>query len=262
MNTDFKFLKVEVENNICLLTINREDKLNALNSDVIDELRVFLEEAAKEKLSGIILTGAGQKAFIAGADIAQMTEMKSDEAREFAYKGQQVTLMFEESRTPVIAAVNGFALGGGLEMALACDFILCSENAKFSLPEVSLGLIPGFGGTQRLAKIVGRNRAKELLYTGRMIKSSEAKDIGLVLEVLNTKEELIKKAKEIVSMMQKNSPLAIGIAKFVVNRGVDLTTCEGLEFEKNHFGQIFDSEDMKEGTAAFIEKRKANFKGE
>lgn len=261
MNTDFKFLKTTIEDGICILTLDREKQLNALNLEVIQELRSFLELSLKESFRGIIFTGAGEKAFIAGADIKEMISLTSDEAQDFSYEGQQVSLLLEESRVPIIAAVNGFALGGGLEMALACDFIMSTNNAKFGLPEASLGLIPGFGGTQRLAKVVGRNRAKDLLYTARMINTEEAKRIGLVLESYETKDELMQAAKAKMKMIFKNSSFAVAEAKFVINRGVDLPTSDGLEFEKTHFGQIFDSQDMKEGTTAFMEKRKPKFIG-
>jgi enoyl-CoA hydratase len=262
MTNDFKFLHFEQINNIGVLTLNREDKLNALNETVLDELRLFLESAYKLKLKGLIFTGAGEKSFIAGADIAQMQGMSEKEAQDFSYKGQQVTFMLEELRFPVIAAVNGFALGGGCEMALACDFILCTENAVFGLPEVSLGLIPGFGGTQRLPKIVGRNRAKEIIYTGKKVSAQDAKNIGLVLSVHENKEALLQEAMSIIERASRNSLNAIGVAKFVINRGTDLPNEEGLKFEKNHFADIFNSFDMKEGVNAFIEKRKPEFKGE
>ena len=262
MKNDFKYLTFEEEDCIGVLTLNREDKLNALNEEVLDELRVFFESAYKLKLKGLVFTGAGDKAFIAGADISGMPEMSDKEANDFAYKGQQVTFMLEELRFPVIAAVNGFSLGGGCEMALACDFILCTNNAVFGLPEVSLGLIPGFGGTQRLPKIIGRNKAKEMIYTGRKVKGQEAKEMGLVLSVHENKEELIVAAKDIIEKASRNSLNAIGVAKFVINRGVDLSNEEGMKFERNHFGEIFNSFDMKEGTTAFLEKRKPSFKGE
>lgn len=262
MTNNFKYLTFEQEDGIGILTLNREDKLNALNEDVLGELRMFLESAYKLKVKGLIFTGAGDKAFIAGADIAGMKEMSEKEACDFSNKGQQVTFMLEELRFPVIAAVNGFALGGGCEMALACDFILCTDNAVFGLPEVSLGLIPGFGGTQRLPKIIGRNRAKELIYTGRKVKADEAKELGLVLNTFPSKDQLLNNAKELINKVSRNSLNAIGVAKFVINRGVDLSNEEGLKFEKNHFGEIFNSYDMKEGVSAFIEKRKADFKGE
>ena len=262
MTKNYKFLQFEEFEGIGVLTLNREDKLNALNSEVMDELSSFLTELKSTKLSGLIFTGAGEKAFIAGADIAQMKDMSSEQAQSFAVKGQKVTQLFEDLTTPVIAAVNGFALGGGLEMALACDFIICSANAVFALPEVSLGLIPGFGGTQRLAKIVGRNRAKELVYTGRMVKSDEAKEIGLVLSIHSDKEALMLASKKILEKVSRNSSHAIGVAKVTINNGVDLDIAKGLKLESTNFGKIFDSYDMKEGTKAFLEKRKPQFKRE
>jgi len=248
---------------IGIITINREDKLNALSSEVLDELRSALEGLLDNRtLVGLILVGAGEKAFIAGADIAAMTSMDKDEAHMFALKGQQVSLMLEECRFPIIACVNGFALGGGLEMALACDFIYASDNAVFGLPEVSLGLIPGFGGTQRLAKVIGRSRAKEMIYTGKKIKIDDAKKYGLVLESFSTRDELISAAKETLLKVSNNSPLAVGVAKHSINQGIDLSNLDGLEIEGQSFAELFESFDMKEGTKAFIEKRKANFKGE
>lgn len=262
MNKEFKTLSYKEEDEIGLLTFNRPDKLNALSEEVVEELIDFAREIKPAKLKGLIVTGAGEKAFIAGADIKAMANMKPRAAEEFAMRGQRATLLLEDLPFPVVAAVNGFALGGGLEMALSCDFILASENAVFGLPEVSLGLIPGFGGTQRLAKIVGRNRAKEMIYTGRMVKAKEAMEIGLALSTHADKESLIQAARELINLAGKNSLNAIGVAKYVINRGVDLTNEEGLELEKKCFSEIFDSFDMKEGTAAFIEKRKPQFKGE
>lgn len=262
MNKDYKTLAFELEDGIGVLSFNRPDKLNALSEEVIGELIDFCREAKEEKLKGLIVTGAGEKAFIAGADIKAMADMPSNEAEEFAMKGQHATLLLENLPFPVVAAVNGFALGGGLEMALACDFILASDNAVFGLPEVSLGLIPGFGGTQRLAKIIGRNRAKEMIYTGRMVKVEEALVMGLALSSHSDKSALLEACKKTINLSAKNSLNAIGVAKYVVNKGVDLSVEEGLQLEKTKFGEIFDSHDMKEGTKAFLEKRKANFKGE
>ena len=253
----------EEENNIGIITINREDKLNALSSEVLDELRNTLEGLLdKRQLVGLILTGAGDKAFIAGADIAGMNEMDKDEAHLFALKGQQVSLMLEECRFPIIACVNGYALGGGLEMALACDFIYATDNSVFGLPEVSLGLIPGFGGTQRLAKVIGRSRAKELVFTGKKIKIGDAKNYGLVLESFENKDALIEGAKNTLTQISNNSPLSVGVAKNAMNLGVDLPNLDGLEIEAKAFSELFESYDMKEGTQAFMDKRKANFKGE
>ena len=262
MNKEFKTLDYKNEEGIGFLTFNRPDKLNALNADVIDELGEFCESVKNEKLIGLIVTGAGEKAFVAGADIQAMSGMNSSEASSFAGRGQKATLALENLPFPVIAAVNGFALGGGLEMALSCDFILASENAVFGLPEVSLGLIPGFGGTQRLAKVVGMNRAKELIYTGRMVKAEEAEDIGLSLSTHASKEELIQACVSIVKKSSKNSINAIAMAKDALNRCQSLSVEDGLKIEQKLFGEIFSSYDMKEGTTAFLEKRKPNFKGE
>lgn len=262
MTNQFKTLDYQEEEGVGLLSFNRPEALNALSDEMIKEARQLIESLGKKKLKGLILTGSGEKAFIAGADIKSMSGMSAEQAQEFAFRGQQVTLLLEESPFPVIAAVNGFALGGGFEMALACDFMLASESAVFGLPETSLGLIPGFGGTQRLAKIVGRNRAKEMIYTGRKFKAKEALELGLVLSLSGSKTELIQAAKAIVLACSSNSLNAIGVAKRVINHGVDLSTEDGLKIEKKYFGEIFSSFDMKEGTRAFLEKRKANFKGE
>jgi enoyl-CoA hydratase len=260
--TTYNFLKFETENQIGILTINREDKLNALNIELLEELKTFLLSLHKESaIKSLIVTGAGEKAFIAGADIAAMSGMGPAEGENFARLGQEVTLLFEELPFPVIAAVNGFALGGGCEMALACDFILCTQNAVFGLPEVKLGLIPGFGGTQRLAKIVGRNFAKEMIYTGKNIKADEAQKLGLTLEVFVTKAELMNGCMKKIEMILGNSPYAIGVAKRVINLGADISVSDGLKIEKEQFGAIFSSHDMREGCTAFVEKRKPQFKG-
>jgi enoyl-CoA hydratase len=260
--SNFEFLAFENHDGIGLLTINREDKLNALNELVLTELKTFLSNIKDYQLNGLILTGAGEKSFIAGADIAGMNEMSVKEAEAFAHLGQEVSFLLENASIPVIAAVNGFALGGGCEMALACDFIYASENAIFGLPEVSLGLIPGFGGTQRLAKVIGRNKAKELIYTAGKIKAEEAKVLGLVNKVFSTKEELVEESKKTMMKIKNNSPYAISISKRVVNKGVDYGNRDGLKLEKEEFSRLFTSYDMKEGTTAFMEKRKPNFKGE
>lgn len=262
MQDNFEFIQYEENDGIGIISLNRPDQLNALNEKVLDELRLFLESAYKRKLKGLIFTGVGEKAFIAGADIKEMVGMGEQVAQDFSYKGQQVTLMLEELRFPVIAAVNGFALGGGFEMALACDFIFSTENAIFGLPEVSLGLIPGFGGTQRLAKIIGRNKAKELVYSAKKINAKEAKELGIVLNIYSNKDELMSACKTWINNTSTNSLNAIGAVKFVINRGIDLSNEEGLKYERSHFGKMFNSFDMKEGTSAFLEKRKPSFKGE
>lgn len=262
---NYETIAFELKENIGYLTINREKKLNALNSQVLSELKTllthFIEEDKGQTIKGVIITGAGEKAFIAGADIAQMQNMSVEEARDFGALGQEVSLLFEKLPMPIIACVNGFALGGGCEMAMSCDFIYATESAVFGQPEVKLGLIPGFGGTQRLSKIVGRNRAKEIIYTGRNVKAEEALSIGLAIKLFPTKEEMIAGALKTFSYMLSNSPNAIKISKKVMNEGNDLTVTQGLTCELEQFAAVFSSEDMQEGTKAFIEKRAPNFTG-
>jgi enoyl-CoA hydratase len=264
MNTNFETISLEKKGKFAVLTINREKSLNALNSQVHMELKDCLSVLKNndEKLQGMILTGAGEKAFIAGADIVEMSEMSADEAHDFSTLGQENTLLFEELPFPVIACVNGFALGGGCEMAMACDFIYATETAVFGQPEVKLGLIPGFGGTQRLSKLIGRNRAKEIMYTGRNVKIEEAKELGLVVKSFANKDEMLSAAFDTLEKISANSPMAVGLCKHVMNAGNDLTLSEGLEIEAKNFGETFNTYDMKEGTSAFVEKRKAEFKGE
>ena len=187
--------------------------------------------------------------------------MSVSQAKEFGELGQRVTLLFEKLQLPVIACVNGFALGGGCEMAMSCDFIYATNAAVFGQPEVKLGLIPGFGGTQRLSKLIGRNKAKEIVYTGRNVKADEALSLGLVNKVFDSKGEMLSEAKKTILRMTKNSPYAISIAKKVMNTGNDLTVSEGLHHELNEFSNIFNSQDMKEGCRAFVDKRAASFKG-
>ncbi len=262
---NYETITFEVKDNIGHLTIDREKKLNALNSQVLNELKTLLTHLIKEDkgrtVKGVIVTGAGEKAFIAGADIAEMQDMSVDQARVFGALGQEVTVLFEQLPMPVIACVNGFALGGGCEMAMACDFIYATENAVFGQPEVKLGLIPGFGGTQRLSRIVGRHRAKEIIYTGRNVGSEEAHNIGLAIKLFLTKEELIAGALKTFSYILRVSPNAVKLSKKVMNSGNDLTVTEGLAHELEQFSAIFSSEDMKEGTSAFVEKRAPNFTG-
>lgn len=259
----FNFLKIEnIEEGITLVSINREDKLNALNKEVLENLSEFFTTLDSKLIKVVILTGVGEKSFIAGADIAGMSEMNVSEGCEFSNLGQEVSLLIENCPVPVIAAVGGYALGGGLEMALSCDFILATQNAIFGLPEVSLGLIPGFGGTQRLSKIIGRNKAKELIYTAGKIDASEAYRLGLVVKVVDNKQLLIDDCVKIAGKILRNSPNAISCAKKVINEGADLNIKEGLGKEKEVFSNIFDSFDMKEGTSAFTQKRKPQFRGE
>lgn len=263
-NRDWHTLKFENKDGFGLLTINRPTKLNALNTELLSELKELLSEIKKDEnftIKGIVMTGEGDKAFIAGADILEMSDMTPSDAYNLGQLGQQVTLLFETIQIPVIACVNGFALGGGLEMAMGADFIFATENAIFGQPEVKLGLIPGFGGTQRLAKIVGRNFAKEMIYTGRNIKIDEAMQIGLVLRKFSTKNEMIDDAFKTLKQIAENSSFAVAISKKVMNEGIDLTINEGLQLEKRQFSAIFSSEDMREGTKAFLDKRKPLFKG-
>ncbi len=259
---DFETLSLEKSKNFVTLEINRPEKLNALNLQVLKELEACLTSLQKEaSLRGLILTGAGDRAFVAGADIKEMAAMDSERAHAFGVLGQKVTLMLENLSIPVIACVNGHALGGGCEMAMSGDFIYATENAVFGQPEVKLGLIPGFGGTQRLARLVGRQRAREIIYSGRMVSAQEALQMGLVLKLFPTKEALVEAAFQSLETISKASPLAVATAKKVINRGCDLTVEQGLELEAAQFSAIFNSQDMREGTRAFVEKRPPQFSG-
>lgn len=264
IENNFETILFEVKDLIGHITINRESKLNALNQQVLNELKTLLLSIGKNEdfgIRGLIITGAGEKAFIAGADIAEMSGLNQDEAKSFGKLGQEVTLLLENLNVPVIACVNGFALGGGCELAMGCDFIYSTERAIFGQPEVKLGLIPGFGGTQRLARYIGRNMAREIIYTGKNMKADEAHRLGLVTRLYSSKDELLAGAIETLKGIQKMSPLAVGVAKKVMNEANDLTVSESLTCELNGFADIFTSEDMKEGTTAFMEKREPNFTG-
>jgi enoyl-CoA hydratase len=260
MTNNFETITLDTTGEVGLLTINRPTKLNALNIQVHRELKACLTELHSSKLKGLILTGEGEKAFIAGADIAEMKPMTTGEAQAFAELGQQVTVLLESLPFPTIAAVNGFALGGGFEMAMACDFIFASKNAVFGLPEVKLGLIPGFGGTQRLARIVGERRAKELMFSGRNVTCEEAKNLGITLEVFEDKTALLEGAKNWFKLATANSNYAIARAKEALRTGSEKNLEDGLKVEAKAFGNIFQTEQMIEGTTAFVEKRKAQFK--
>ncbi len=266
IKTDYETIKAEQEGSFLIVTINREKKLNALNEQVLSELKDLLTEINAFPLhdlpfSGMIVTGAGEKAFIAGADIAQMREMTPEQAQAFGKLGQDVTLLFEALSIPVIACVQGYALGGGCEMAMSCDFIYATKQAIFGQPEVKLGLIPGFGGTQRLAKLIGRNRAKELIYTGKNLKAEKAYDWGLVNALFDDQETMMAHALKTLTIIKGQSPLAISKSKLVMNEGNDLTIENGLNSELKQFAAIFGSEDMREGTQAFLEKRAPEFQG-
>jgi len=258
---ELKFVKLESRDSIAVITINRPDKLNALNADTVNELRSALEQVASDNNTrAVILTGAGEKAFVAGADIAELAKMNPLSGIEVSRQGQDTFRFMETMRKPVIAAVNGFALGGGLELALACHFRVASENAKFGLPEVKLGIIPGYGGTVRLPRVVGRGRALELILTGEMIDAQEAHRIGLVNHVY-PQAELMAAAEQLAQKIAANGPVAIALAIEAVDHGYHASTEDALRLEANLFGLLASTADMREGMGAFLEKRKANFKG-
>ncbi len=248
------------DGHVTTLTLNRPDKMNALSPDLLGALEEALAAAAaRNETRCIILTGAG-KAFVAGADIAAMTTMSEPESRAFGAQGHRVFRAIEELRCPVIAAVNGFALGGGLELALACDFAHASDKAKVGLPEVGLGVIPGFGGTQRLARRVGVGLARELVYTGGMIDAAEAHRIGLVNGV-HAPDALMDRVRGVANTIASKGPLAVAAAKRVIRDGVDRTLPEGNALEVAAFAGLFGTADQREGMGAFVEKRPAKFTG-
>jgi enoyl-CoA hydratase len=254
-------LTFDVRDRIATITINRPDKLNALNDATIAELDTAIGEViARKDVGGAIVTGSGAKAFVAGADIGELATQGSLDGRLRAMVGQRIFSKFEQSPKPVIAAINGFALGGGLELALACHIRIASENAKMGLPEVKLGIGPGYGGTQRLPRLIGKGRALELMLTGVPVDAAEAHRIGLVNKVV-PQAELIGAAEAMMKLMLANGPIALGFVIEAVNRGLDTTLEEGLVVEANHFGLIATTADMKEGMSAFLEKRPAAFKG-
>ncbi|GFO64021.1 enoyl-CoA hydratase/isomerase family protein [Geomonas paludis] len=251
----------EIAEGVATVTVNRPGSLNALNSQVLGELECTLYKLEQDAgVSVVILTGAGEKAFVAGADIKEMAEMNSFEGHRFALQGQRVMLFMEKMTKPVIAAVNGYALGGGLELALACDVIYASDNAKLGFPEVTLGIIPGFGGTQNLARLIGPNRAKELIYSGRMINAQKALAWGVVNEVV-AQAELAAKALDLAREIAKNGSLGVGYAKNAIVNGLNMTKEDGFRYESSLFGVLFATADQKEGMSAFVEKRKAQFQG-
>lgn len=247
-------LEIEIANKVAVLTINRPDALNALNPNLLTELNMAIAEfEVDDDVGVVILTGAG-KAFVAGADIAEMAEMSPREAQFFAEIGGAIGMDIEESCKPYIAAVNGFALGGGCELALACDFIYASEKAKLGQPEVKLGVIPGFGGTQRLSRRVGLAKAKELVFTGDIISAAEGLRIGLV-DALVAPEELLPKAKETAARIVANGPLAVAEAKRVMQVGSSMALEQAVLLEQLAFASLFDTEDQEEGMSAFLAKR-------
>ncbi|AQS53779.1 Short-chain-enoyl-CoA hydratase [Jeotgalibaca dankookensis] len=256
----YETLLIEKKDGIGTLTINRPKSLNALNSQVLQELHdAFIAIDQDKDIHVLIVTGSGEKAFVAGADIKEMKEKHALAGREFSNFGNKVFSLLDNLSQPTIAAVNGFALGGGCELALACDIRIGSENAKFGQPEVGLGIIPGFGGTQRLSRLVGPAKAKELIYTGKVIKSEEAETIGLLNAVVPI-EELLDEANKMATMILKQAPLAVKASKEAINRGLEMDLSHALALEAEMFGILFSTEDQKEGMTAFTEKRKATFK--
>jgi enoyl-CoA hydratase len=257
----YKNLLVEIEDGIAFVKINRPSVLNALNRETLRELQQAMKEVeGREDVRAVILTGEGEKAFVAGADVAEMKAMNPAEALAFSRLGHDTLGMIEALTKPVIAAVNGFALGGGLEIALACDFIYASEKAKLGVPEVTLGIFPGFGGTQRLPRLIGKGRAKELIFTGEMIDAREAYDLGIVNKVFppdKLMEEVFKTARTIA----QNGPVGVSMAKGSVNAGYDVGGSEGEAIEITTWANSFATHDQKEGMEAFLEKRKPQFKG-
>ena len=249
----------DVVDRIALLTINRPDKLNALNRETMGEIQAAVERAAGDtEVRALVVTGAGSKAFVAGADIGELAAQTPLGGRQTSLDGQRVLGALESLDKPVIAAINGFALGGGLELALACHLRVAAENALLGLPEVSLGIIPGYGGTQRLARLVGSGRALELVLTGRKIKAAEAERIGLVNRVVPA-GEAVGAARALAGEILANGPLAVAYALQAVRRGLQMTLAEGEHLEATLFGLISASEDMKEGLTAFLEKRRPSF---
>ncbi|MBF0227201.1 MAG: enoyl-CoA hydratase/isomerase family protein [Desulfobacterales bacterium] len=258
---EFQTIIYNLENQVATISFNRPESLNALNETLMLELSSLLDEIAKnEDIKVLILTGAGDKSFVAGADINVLATLNTLQAKEFSKIGHIIIDKLQKLSIPVIAAVNGFALGGGTEIALACDFIYASENAMFGLPEITLGVIPGFGGTQRLPRLVGPAIAKEMIFTGKMISAAEAKEIGLVNKVLPA-NALMEEVKKVAKSLSFKGQVSLRAAKQAINNGLNSTLEIGCSIEIDAFAMTFASEDSKEGLKAFLEKRKPTFKG-
>lgn len=249
------FITYEQDGFVGVITINRPKALNALNSDVLKELDACLDGINLETTRALILTGAGEKSFVAGADIGEMSTLTKAEGEAFGKIGNDVFRKLETFPIPVIAAINGFALGGGCEISMSCDIRICSENAVFGQPEVGLGITPGFGGTQRLARIIGVGKAKEMIYAATNVKAEEAYRIGLVNAVYPL-EELMPAAKKLAGKIAKNAPIAVRACKKAINEGLDAVMDEAIVIEEKLFGSCFETEDQREGMGAFLEKRK------
>jgi len=258
---EYSNIRLEKENAVALVTIERPKALNALNYDTLVELECAFYELSRDKeIGAVILTGAGKEAFVAGADIAYMQNLSVIQATEFGKLGHRVMTAIEDAPQPVIAAVNGFALGGGCELSMSCDIRIAAENAKFGQPEVNLGVIPGFGGTQRLPRLIGKGLAAELLYTGEVIDAAEALRIGLVNRVVPP-DLLIGICREMAGKITAKGPLAVRLCKQTVNNGMQIDLNRANQYEMVQFGHCFASQDQKEGMTAFLEKRKAEFTG-
>lgn len=256
-----KNLTFEKKENIALITINRPEKLNALNTETISELESCFKGLHEDReIRVIILTGAGDKAFAAGADIKEITNLNSQTGKAFASRGSAVFRYIEKMNKPVIAAINGVALGGGCELAMSCHIRIASTRAKFGQPEINLGIIPGYGGTQRLPKLIGKTNALYLLLTGEMISAERAYSLGLVTEVTEP-EMLVHRTLEIAALISEKAPVAIGHIIEAVDTGINSDIDDGLDIEGNLFGKACNTEDMREGTSAFLEKRKPSFRG-
>jgi enoyl-CoA hydratase len=256
----YKHIQLEVADRIATITVSRPDKLNALDDATVAELGAAIDETRlREDVAGVVITGAG-RAFVAGADIAELASQSPIVAKARARAGQEVFRRIETSPKPVIAAVNGFALGGGCELAMACHIRIASENAKFGQPEVKLGLTPGYGGTQRLPRLVGKGRALELLLTGEMINAPDAYRIGLVNRIVRA-DERVESARAMLRLILANGPLAVALCIEAVDRGLEMPLDAGMVLEANHFSVSAASDDMREGTSAFLEKRPPNFRG-
>lgn len=260
--TAFDNLDLINKNGILVITIDRVDKLNSLNIATVEELRTAVQTVYDDKeIKGVIITGRGDKAFVAGADIAEIAELNEVNGRKFSENGQEVLALIENCHKPIIAAVNGYALGGGCELAMACHIRVAVETAKFGQPEVSLGIIPGYGGTQRLTQLIGKGKATELLMTGDMISAQKAKKWGLVNHVVDSKASLMEKCEEILEKITSKAPLAVGMIVTCLNAFYTHDE-NGFQTEANSFASCCKSEDFKEGTDAFLEKRKPVFSGE
>jgi enoyl-CoA hydratase len=259
--SQYNNLLFEIKGSVGIITLNRPKALNALNSELLQELSSLLDTIGEDKsVQVVIITGSGEKAFVAGADIAEMQSMSAIEGRNFGKIGQAVFNKMESLPQPVIAAINGFALGGGCELAMACDIRIAAEKAKFGQPEVSLGITPGFGGTQRLPRLIGKGRAKELIYTGDIIDAGEAYRIGLVNKVVAL-DELMSTAHAMAEKILSRAPVAVQLSKAAINEGLNMDLASGVAYEGEVFGLCFATTDQKEGMTAFLEKKKVTFSG-